>query len=249
MSSDTGTGETSRLAVELAVGGMTCSSCAMRIEKKLNRLDGVTASVNYATEKASVRYDPAAVGPEDLIATVEATGYTARLPRPATSPSARPIDDEGGAELAGLRQRLAFSAALTLPVLVLAMVPPAQFDNWQWLSLTLASPVVVWGGWPFHRAALLNLRHRAATMDTLISMGTLAAFGWSIYALFFGDAGMPDMRMEFDLTASSGNGAGTIYLEVASAAPSPATSQPASVARLIATTAGTKTCATRSARR
>ncbi len=217
MSTDTGTGATSSLAVELAVGGMTCSSCAMRIEKKLNRLDGVTASVNYATEKASVHYDPAVVGPEDLIATVEATGYTARLPRPAGPPTARPVDDDGAAELADLRQRLLFSAALTLPVLVLAMVPPAQFDNWQWLSLTLASPVVAWGGWPFHRAAWTNLRHGATTMDTLISMGTLAAFGWSLYALFFGDAGGPDMRMHFDLTASSGNGSGTIYLEVASA--------------------------------
>jgi Cu+-exporting ATPase len=194
---------------------MTCSSCAARIEKKLNRLDGVTASVNYATEKATVRFDPAVVGPADLVSTVEATGYTARLPQPpvATAPagSAAQVDDA-----AELRQRLLVSAVLTLPVLVLAMVSAAQFDNWQWLSLTLAAPVVVWGGWPFHRAALLNLRHRAATMDTLISMGTLAAFGWSLYALFFGDAGMPSMRMPFDLTASAGDGPGSIYLEVAS---------------------------------
>ena len=205
--------------VELAVGGMTCTSCAARIQKKLNRLDGVDASVNYATEKATVRYDPAKVGPAELVSTVEQTGYTARLPQPPTASSASsPAEpDDAELELAGLRHRLLMSAALTLPVLVLAMVPAAQFDNWQWLSLTLAAPVVAWGGWPFHRAAALNLRHRAATMDTLISLGTLAAFGWSLYALFFGDAGMPGMRMHFDLTASGGNGASEIYLEVASA--------------------------------
>ena len=207
--------------VELAVGGMTCASCAARIEKKLNRLDGVSATVNYATEKATVRYEPAVVGPDDVVATIEATGYTARLPQRSTSPGGDPAPDngpeEGDAELGSLRQRLLISTALMLPVLVLAMVPAAQFDNWQWLSLTLASPVVLWGGWPFHRAAAANLRHRAATMDTLVSMGTLAAYGWSLYALFFGDAGMTGMRMHFDLTASSGNGSGDIYLEVASA--------------------------------
>ena len=208
-----------QVAIQLAVGGMTCSSCAARIEKKLNRLDGVTATVNYATEQASVHYDPGVIGPADLIATVAATGYTARLPHPSgdsTVASPEPAD-EGAMESAALRARLLISAALTLPVLVLAMVPPAQFTNWQWLSLTLASPVVVWGGWPFHYAAFMNLRHRAATMDTLVSMGTLAAFGWSLYALFFGAAGRMGMRMQFDLTASSGNGAANIYLEVASA--------------------------------
>ncbi len=213
----TGTTDT---ALELTVGGMTCSSCAARIEKKLNRLDGVSATVNYVTETAAVRYDLAIIGPQDLIATVEATGYTARLPQPPagdTTPAAGQPDDDGAHGSGSLRQRLLISAVLTLPVLVLAMVPAAQFDNWQWLSLTLASPVVVWGGWPFHRAAFTNLRHRAATMDTLISMGTLAAFGWSLYALFFGDAGMPGMRMHFDLTASAGDGASAIYLEVASA--------------------------------
>ncbi len=157
---------------------------------------------------------------QDLIATVEATGYTARLPQPPagdTTPAAGQPDDDGAHGSGSLRQRLLISTVLTLPVLVLAMVPAAQVDNWQWLSLTLASPVVVWGGWPLHRAAFTNLRHRAATMDTLISMGTLAAFGWSLYALFFGDAGMPGMRMRFDLTASAGDGASAIYLEVASA--------------------------------
>jgi P-type Cu+ transporter len=198
-------------SVDLSVGGMTCASCAARIEKKLNRLDGVSASVNFATEQASVRYDPALVSPTDLITTVEATGYTAQLPKAAAAAS-RSADDP----TAPLQQLLLVSAVLTLPVLVLAMVPAAQFDNWQWLSLALAGPVVVWGGWPFHVAAWTNLRHRAATMDSLISLGTLAAFGWSLYALFLGDAGRPDMRMRFDLTASRGDGAGQIYLEVAS---------------------------------
>ena len=203
-------------SLELSVGGMTCTSCAARIERKLNRLEGVTATVNYATEKATVRYDPVAVAPADLVATVEATGYSARLSQPTAAGNAN-IEDEADVELSSLRQRLILSAALTLPVLLLAMIPAAQFDNWQWLSLTLASPVVLWGGWPFHRAAWVNLRHRAATMDTLVSMGTLAAFGWSLYALFFGDAGMPGMRMHFDLVATSGSGASEIYLEVASA--------------------------------
>ena len=197
--------------VELAVGGMTCASCAARVEKRLNRLEGVSASVNYATEKATVRYDPATVAPADLVATVEKAGYSAALPAAPAEAGTEPD------ELAGLRQRLLVSLILTLPVLVLAMVSPAQFDDWQWLSLTLASPVVVWGGWPFHHAAWVNLRHRTATMDTLVSLGTLAAYGWSLYALFWGQAGMPDMRMHFDLTASAGDGAGQIYLEVASA--------------------------------
>jgi Cu+-exporting ATPase len=205
-------------AVELSVGGMTCTSCAARIEKKLNRLDGVHANVNYATEKATIRYDPLVVSPADLVAVVEATGYTARLPpAPTTANDEHDIPDPDTAALVGLRTRLVISATLALPVLVLAMIPAAQFNDWQWLSLTLASPVVIWGGWPFHAAAWLNLRHRAATMDTLISMGTLAAYGWSLYALFFGTAGMSGMRMTFDLGASSGAGAGDIYLEVASA--------------------------------
>ncbi len=214
-------------AVDLAVTGMTCSSCSTRVQKKLNRLPGVQASVNYATGTASVRYDPAVVGPAELVATVEATGYGARLPAPVSAaPAAAAVEGQGGvdpeesehaAELAALRQRLVVCAALTLPVLLLAMVAPLQFDSWQWLSLTLASPVVVWGGLPFHRAAWANLRHGAATMDTLISLGTLAAYGWSLYALFFGSAGMPGMHMSFALTASRGDGSGDIYLEVASA--------------------------------
>jgi Cu+-exporting ATPase len=213
-------------SVDLAVSGMTCSSCSARIEKRLNRLDGVTATVNYATETAAVSYDPAVVAPADLIATIEATGYGARLPQSAAAVVVNQ-DDQGDAtdpdeaahavEVFALRQRLTITTVLTLPVLVLAMIRPLQFDNWQWLSLVLASPVVVWGGWPFHRAALANLRHHAATMDTLVSMGTLAAYVWSLYALFFGDAGRPGMRMSFSFGASRGTGSGDIYLEVASA--------------------------------
>ncbi|MGW6098819.1 heavy metal translocating P-type ATPase [Streptomyces sp. NPDC055157] len=243
---------------ELAIGGMTCASCAARIEKKLNRMDGVTATVNYATEKARVEFG-AGTRLDDVIATVEKTGYTAQplqrpaptpptspVPPPATertapahdtnpteravgeaadtedtvdaTPPARPADtaDTGAADaLAALRQRLVVSAVLAAPVVLLAMVPAFQFDNWQWLSLTLAAPVVVWGGLPFHRASWTNLRHGAATMDTLVSIGTLAAFGWSLWALFFGDAGMTGMRHGFDFTVSRAEGSSTIYLEVA----------------------------------
>ncbi|MDH6551150.1 Cu+-exporting ATPase [Streptomyces sp. SAI-117] len=195
--------------VELVIGGMTCASCAARVEKKLNRMDGVSATVNYATEKAKVVY-PAGVEVADLIATVVKTGYTAQEPAPAA-----PEPEDTDPELTGLRQRLLVSVALAVPVIALSMVPALQFDNWQWLALTLASPVVVWGAWPFHRAAWTNTRHGAATMDTLVSVGTLAAFGWSLWALFFGDAGMPGMRERFELTAGGMDGASTIYLEVA----------------------------------
>ncbi|QRV27761.1 heavy metal translocating P-type ATPase [Streptomyces californicus] len=268
---------------ELIIGGMTCASCAARVEKKLNRMDGVTATVNYATEKARVTFgEGLKLG--DLVATVEKTGYTARpVPRPerktpaaagpahsptttdpgtpsppdpaphtdatpgtaATGPrterppgatssaapaaqpprdtvreptaesAARDAEAEQDAALAALRQRLVVSTALAVPVVLLAMVPAFQFDFWQWLSLTLAAPVVVWGGLPFHRATWTNLRHGAATMDTLVSLGTLAAFGWSLWALFLGDAGMPGMRHGFDLTVSRADAASTIYLEVA----------------------------------
>ncbi|MFF6904485.1 heavy metal translocating P-type ATPase [Streptomyces sp. NPDC012389] len=263
---------------ELMIGGMTCASCAARVEKKLNRMDGVTATVNYATEKARVTF---AEGLElsDLVATVEKTGYTARpltrpkpepaqepargpaperepergpapgpgpeqeqnpepgpVHKPVRKPDRRPAPDqeadqepaptppdaspdaaeaEQAASLATLRQRLIVSAVLSIPVVLLAMVPAFQFDNWQWLSLTLAAPVVIWGGLPFHRATWTNLRHGAATMDTLVSMGTLAAFGWSLWALFLGDAGMPGMRHGFDLTVSRADASSTIYLEVA----------------------------------
>ncbi|MEU5786278.1 heavy metal translocating P-type ATPase [Micromonospora purpureochromogenes] len=200
--------------IELTIGGMTCASCAARIEKKLNRMEGVTATVNYATEKATVRYADE-VTPDDLIATVEKTGYTAVVPPPptpagTTGPAAEPVD-----ELRGLRTRLWVSVALTVPVILLAMVPAWQFTYWQWLSLTLAAPVVVYGGLPFHRAAWINLRHGAATMDTLVSLGTLAAFGWSLWALFLGDAGMPGMTHPFRFDITRTDGAGNIYLEAA----------------------------------
>ncbi|WP_405961141.1 heavy metal translocating P-type ATPase [Streptomyces sp. NBC_00024] len=203
--------------VELTIGGMTCASCAARVEKKLNRLDGVTASVNYATEKAKVTY-PAGLEVAELIATVVKTGYTAEEPPPPAPPEAATepaAEDEADPELAALRQRLTVSALLAAPVILMSMVPALQFDNWQWLSLTLAAPVVVWGGLPFHRAAFTNLRHGAATMDTLVSVGTLAAFGWSLWALFRGHAGMPGMRHGFEFTVSRTAGASTIYLEVA----------------------------------
>ncbi|MFG2765426.1 heavy metal translocating P-type ATPase [Streptomyces rubiginosohelvolus] len=247
---------------ELMIGGMTCASCAARVEKKLNRMDGVTATVNYATEKARVTFgEGLKLG--DLVATVEKTGYTARpvaqppvpapapapegtreagpgpapevSPKPASEPTpesapesvselapeptpdsfARQVEAEQDASLAALRQRLVVSAVLATPVVLLAMVPALQFDFWQWLSLTLAAPVVVWGGLPFHRAAWTNAKHGAATMDTLVSLGTLAAFGWSLWALFLGDAGMPGMRHGFDFTVSRADATSTIYLEVA----------------------------------
>ncbi|PWK65408.1 Cu+-exporting ATPase [Streptomyces sp. CG 926] len=207
-------------AVELSIGGMTCASCAARIEKKLNRMDGVEASVNYATEKARVSYT-GDVQVADLIATVVKTGYTAEEPPPPPAPeAAEEVGGEAAAEtpdpvLAALRQRLLVSVALALPVILLAMIPALQFDNWQWLSLTLAAPVVVWGGYPFHKAAWTNARHGAATMDTLVSVGTLAAFTWSLWALFFGHAGMPGMRHGFDLSVSRTDGSSAIYLEVA----------------------------------
>ncbi|MFC9788202.1 heavy metal translocating P-type ATPase [Rhodococcus sp. NPDC127528] len=199
--------------VELLIGGMTCASCAARIERKLNKIDGVTATVNYATEKARVDID-GDVTTEELVAAVEQAGYRATLPTPASAaPDATaPAEDD---PTAALRRRLLISAALSVPVIAMAMVPALQFTNWQWLSLTLAAPVVVWGAWPFHRAAWTNLRHGTATMDTLVSMGTLAALGWSLYALFWGTAGVAGMTHPFELTISRTDGAGNIYLEAA----------------------------------
>ncbi|MEU0043080.1 heavy metal translocating P-type ATPase [Streptomyces werraensis] len=200
--------------VELLIGGMTCASCAARVEKKLNRMEGVTATVNYATEKARITYPPG-VEVADLITTVVKTGYTAEEPAPPRRDDEEDTGSGTDPETAALRTRLVVSALLALPVVLLAMVPPLQFDHWQWLSLTLAAPVVVWGAAPFHRAAWTNLRHGAATMDTLVSVGTLAAFGWSLWALFLGDAGEPGMRHPFELTVSRTDGASMIYLEVA----------------------------------
>ncbi|OLZ65822.1 carbonate dehydratase, partial [Streptomyces sp. IMTB 2501] len=212
-----GTSAAGASEVELLIGGMTCASCAARVEKKLNRMEGVSATVNYATEKAKIAFGEG-VGVADLIATVEKTGYTAEEPappEPEPEPEAAAETPERDPELGALRHRLLVSALLAAPVVLLAMIPALQFDNWQWLSLTLAAPAVVWGGAPFHRAAWTNARHGAATMDTLVSVGTLAAFGWSLWALFFGDAGMTGMHDEFRFTVSRMDGASTIYLEVA----------------------------------
>ncbi|MGA5625193.1 heavy metal translocating P-type ATPase [Streptomyces cellulosae] len=200
--------------VELLIGGMTCASCAARVEKKLNRMEGVTATVNYATEKARIAYPPG-VEVADLITTVVKTGYTAEEPAPPQRDAQEDTASGKDPGMAALRTRLIVSALLALPVVLLAMIPPLQFDNWQWLSLALAAPVVVWGAAPFHKAAWTNLRHGAATMDTLVSVGTLAAFGWSLWALFLGDAGEPGMRHPFELTVSRTDGASMIYLEVA----------------------------------
>ncbi|HZC27018.1 MAG TPA: cation transporter, partial [Actinopolymorphaceae bacterium] len=237
--------------LDLSIGGMTCASCAARVEKKLNRMDGVTAAVNFATERARVTV-PDSVHPDSVVAAIEAAGYRVRLPatpalahaghteravpsiaqpptsaaQPATSTAqpatsaAQPATSTAAPadpELAGLRQRLVGSLVLAIPVVLLAMVPVLQFRFWQWAALTLASPVVAWGAWPFHRAAWRGLRHRTATMDTLISMGVVAAYGWSLYALFLGDAGMAGVRMPFDLFPARGQGSEQIYLEVASA--------------------------------
>jgi Cu+-exporting ATPase len=203
--------------LELPIEGMTCASCANRIERRLNKLDGVTATVNYATEKARVVFDPGAVAAEDLVAAVEAVGYRAALPAAAAAPdeTASGVVPEDEAT-ASLRLRLVVSALLSAPVLLVSMIPALQFDNWQWLALQLATPVVLWGAWPFHRAAWANLRHGAATMDTLVSLGVLAAWLWSLYALFIGDAGINGMRMDFTLIPRAGGGADEIYLETAS---------------------------------
>ncbi|GAB3158436.1 heavy metal translocating P-type ATPase [Microbispora hainanensis] len=197
--------------VELSIGGMTCASCANRIERKLNKLDGVTATVNYATEKAKVSF-PADLDPHLLVAEVEKAGYTAKLPEP---PNPKQASEEPEDELASLRTRLLVSVVLAVPVIALAMIPALQFTYWQWLSLTLAAPVVVYGGLPFHKAAWTNLRHGTATMDTLVSLGTIAALGWSLWALFLGSAGVPGMTHGFDLTISRSDGSGNIYLEAA----------------------------------
>ncbi|MCX5110321.1 heavy metal translocating P-type ATPase [Streptomyces sp. NBC_00378] len=213
----TGTATGTAAEVELAIGGMTCASCAARIEKKLNRMDGVEATVNYATEKAKVSYRGEDISVQDLIATVEKTGYTAHEP----APPARTAEEGAAAgageadELRPLRQRLLTAVALAVPVIAMSMIPALQFDYWQWLSLTLTAPVVTYAAWPFHKAAFTNARHGAATMDTLISVGTTAAFLWSLWALFFGTAGMVGMTHPFELTIGRSDGAGNIYLEAA----------------------------------
>ncbi|MFI6514605.1 heavy metal translocating P-type ATPase [Spirillospora sp. NPDC050679] len=209
-----GTGSTSGQQIELAIGGMTCASCAARIEKRLNKIEGVTATVNYATEKARVEF-PEGVTPEDLIASVEKAGYTAAPPAPPKQENGEAAPAGEADELRPLRQRLTTALVLSVPVIAMAMVPALQFEYWQWLSLTLAAPVVVYAGWPFHKAAWTNLRHGAATMDTLVSVGTLAAFGWSLWALFLGTAGTPGMRHGFEFSMTRSDGSANIYLEAA----------------------------------
>ncbi|ATG54494.1 copper-translocating P-type ATPase [Brachybacterium ginsengisoli] len=199
--------------IELEISGMTCASCANRIERKLNKLDGVSAAVNYATEKARVSA-PAGYDPQELIATVEKSGYGATLPAPREAAPEADGEQEDP-EMVSLRQRLIGAAVLSVPVILLSMIPALQFTNWQWAVLALSAPVVVWAAWPFHRAAALNLRQGAATMDTLISVGVLAAFLWSLYALFLGSAGHPGMTHEFSLTIGRTDGSANIYLEVA----------------------------------
>lgn len=201
-------------SVELSISGMTCASCANRIERKLNKIDGVAATVNYATEKATVTvpygYDPAL-----LIAEVKNAGYSAALPAPATVSPTEQTGETADPDMVSLRHRLTGSVLLSVPVIALAMIPAFQFTYWQWASLALAAPVIVWAAWPFHRAAWANLRHGTATMDTLISLGTLSAFGWSLYALFLGSAGTPGLKHPFELTLAPSHGAANIYLEVA----------------------------------
>ena len=205
-------------SVDLAITGMTCASCAMRIEKKLNKLEGVSATVNYATEKARVSY-PAGMATDVLLSAVDKAGYTARLPEPDRPAASDGAPGEGLVEadrLDLLKQRLVIVTVLTLPVIAMSMVPALQFRAWQWLAFAMAAPVVVWGAYPFHRAAWKNARNGAATMDTLISVGTLAALAWSVYALFFGTAGELGMTHPFELTIRRSDGANNIYLEAAS---------------------------------
>jgi P-type Cu+ transporter len=196
--------------VQLVIGGMTCASCAARVEKKLNKIEGVTATVNFATEKAEVSY-PDTVTTDDLVATVEKTGYSATVP----SPEPEPEPETARTELDALRDRMLVSIVLAVPVILVSMIRPLQFEYWQWAALTLTAPVVVWGALPFHRATWTNARHGVATMDTLVSVGTIAAFGWSLYTLFLGTAGIPGMEHPFRFTIERGAGEGTMYLEVA----------------------------------
>ncbi|MFD4691568.1 heavy metal translocating P-type ATPase [Streptomyces sp. NPDC058463] len=214
-----GTATTAPAVVTLDIGGMTCGACSARIEKKLNRLDGVTAEVNFALERAHVSFDDQHTV-DELIDTVEKMGYTAALPPPpqaamADTGAGETAEEAADRELAAMRQRIFVCLALTLPVVAMAMIAPLQFDNWQWLSLTLAAPVAIWGAWPFHSIAWKNVRQAAGTMDTLVSIGVLASFGWSVYALFFGYAGLTGMRMPFLMTPTPGQGLHHIYLEVA----------------------------------
>lgn len=198
--------------IDLDITGMTCASCANRIEKKLNKQEGVTATVNYATEKAHIETgEGAAADADSYIAIVEKLGYGGSVPKPEKPAG----DDPAAKELRGLKRRLVVAIALATPVILLAMIPPLQFDYWQWISFALATPVILWAGWPFHKATWVNLKHGAATMDTLITVGTSAAYLWSLYALFFGHAGEPGMRHGWSILNHAGDPMGDIYFEVA----------------------------------
>ncbi|NJP78991.1 cation-translocating P-type ATPase, partial [Streptomyces sp. AA8] len=221
MSMTTGTAataaDTTPATTELIVGGMTCAACVARVEKKLGRLDGVSATVNLATGRARVSH-PAGVTPAELMAVVEGAGFTAALPEPAPTPGSEGGGKESGTGEAGeaatgALTRLLITAVLSVPVLVLSMAPGLQFRNWQWLCFVLSTPVAVWGAWPFHERALRGLRHSAATMDTLVSLGVIASYSWSAYALFLGGAGRPDMKMPFTLVPSMTVGTADVYLE------------------------------------
>lgn len=209
--------------IDFGVTGMTCTSCSARVERKLNKVAGVEATVNYATETASVRYDPASTTPTQLIDVIRGAGYDAfevTESEPATSlddapATADPSDTARDRHAEELKTRLVYSAVLALPVFLMSMFGQLQFNNWQWLAFALASPVYFWGGWPFHRATLRNLRHGSFTMDTLISLGTSAAYLWSVWALFIGNAGDPAMRMHMSFTAHAHGGVDEIYLESA----------------------------------
>lgn len=201
--------------LELTIGGMSCAACAAHIEKDLNNMPGVSASVNYATEKATISQS-GDFGAKDFIKTVENAGYSAFTDGDLGRDDGQEHPKTSSQELAGLRRRLIICAILAAPVIVLAMIPPLQFPYWQWVSLLLTIPVVLWGAYPFHHAAFVNARRATTTMDTLISLGTLAAFIWSLYALFFGDAGRVGMTHDFQLLARPGDAASHIYLEVCS---------------------------------
>ena len=212
------TSPTQTCTVEFAVSGMTCASCAARITKRLNKIGGIDASVNYATEQATVT-NTGETTTEELIAAIESIGYKAT---PVSNDTANPESDDNDSDTTvaehvptALLHRLIGSTILGIPVLALSMIKPLQFTNWQWLVLAMAAPIVIWGAFPFHRAAWLNARHGAATMDTLISVGTLSAFSWSLFALFFGKAGTPGMKMGFTLGLARGAGRDELYLEVA----------------------------------
>ncbi|MFG2568841.1 heavy metal translocating P-type ATPase [Streptomyces sp. NPDC048567] len=202
------------ITTDLLVGGMTCAACVRRVEKKLGALEGVRATVNLATGTARVEH-PADLGTDVLVAAVESGGYTARVPEPHSSAGEGTGEETGS----GQTQRLVVTALLALPVLVLSMGPSLQFRNWQWLCFVLAAPVAAWGAWPFHERAWQGLRHGTATMDTLVSLGVLASFGWSTYALFLGGAGTPGMRMSFTLLPTASDGMAHVYLEAAVGVP------------------------------